>query len=88
MGRNEIRLRRQNVSSGSMARHRNYSKLMARHERNQRVQRTIRAMIYVVVVIVLIILVILFVMVKHLEQMQHKNPPGKKIQQTETKTAP
>lgn len=54
MGRNEIRLRRQRMSSGHIARHRNYDELMERHQRHIRVRRAVVACIYVILLIALL----------------------------------
>jgi hypothetical protein len=54
MGRNEIRIRRKSLSSGSLARYRNYESLMARHERDIRIRRLSRLIIYVLITVILI----------------------------------
>lgn len=64
MGRNEIRLRRQKMSSGRIAQHRNYSQLMERHERDVRIRRITRTVIYFLIVLFLFIL---FLIVKRWE---------------------
>ena len=56
MGRNEIRLRRQKMSSGRIAQHRNYGQLMERHERDIRMRRITRTVIYFLIVLVLLII--------------------------------
>ena len=60
MGRNEIRLRRQRMSSGKIAQHRNYGDIMSRHERDLKLKRITRIFIYFIIILVLI-LVFLFV---------------------------
>ena len=60
MGRNEIRLRRQGMSSGRIAQHRNYGELMARHEKEQRLKRITRMVIYFLIILFMI-MVYLFV---------------------------
>lgn len=55
MGRNEIRLRRQSVSSGRIAQHRNYGELMARHEKEIRIKRIIRMFMYFLIIAFIII---------------------------------
>jgi len=60
MGRNEIRLRRQRMSSGRIAQHRNYGDIMARHERDIKLKRISRAFIYFLIIAALI-LIFLFV---------------------------
>jgi pilus assembly protein TadC len=56
MGRNEIRLRRQRMSSGRIAQHRNYGDIMARHERDIKLRRISRIFIYFIIIAVLIVL--------------------------------
>ncbi len=65
MGRNEIRLRRQRMSSGRIAQHRNYGDIMARHERDIRIKRVIKIFAYFLVILFAIIL---FFMVRSWEQ--------------------
>jgi uncharacterized membrane protein (DUF485 family) len=65
MGRNEIRLRRQNMSAGRIARHRNYDELMEKHQRHIRVRRIAIACIYLVIFICLIAM---YVIVKRAEK--------------------
>jgi hypothetical protein len=54
MGRNEIRIRRKSISTGRLARYRNYESLMARHERDLRIRRLSRLIIYVLIIVILI----------------------------------
>ena len=65
MGRNEIRLRRQKVSSGRIAQHRNYGELMQRHERDVRLRRIVKAFIYFLIIVALLVM---FVIVRRWEQ--------------------
>ena len=67
MGRNEIRLRRQKMSSGRIAQHRNYTQLMERHERDVRLRRITRTVIYFLIVLALLII---FLIVKRWESGQ------------------
>lgn len=60
MGRNEIRLRRQKMSSGRIAQHRNYADVMARHERDIKLKRVVRAFVYFLVIAFLLILFFFF----------------------------
>ncbi|MDH4089051.1 MAG: hypothetical protein OEV74_17665 [Cyclobacteriaceae bacterium] len=69
MGRNEIRLRRQKMSSGRIAQHRNYGEIMARHERDIKIRRTVRVFLYFLIIAFLLVL---FIMVKRWEQKQGK----------------
>ncbi len=54
MGRNDIRLKRQRLSSGRIAQHRNYGELMAIHERDKKIKRITRVFVYFLIVAVLI----------------------------------
>jgi hypothetical protein len=65
MGRNEIRLRRQRMSSGRIAQHRNYGDLMARHERDVKIKRITRIFTYFILILVLIVL---FFIVRRIEE--------------------
>lgn len=67
MGRNEIRLRRQSVSSGRIAQHRNYGELMARHEKEVRIKRIIRMFMYFLIIAFFIIV---YVIVKRVSEKQ------------------
>jgi large-conductance mechanosensitive channel len=65
MGRNEIRLRRQKMSAGRIAQHRNYSDIMQRHERDIRIRRVVKTFIYFLIIAFLLIL---FVIVRRWEE--------------------
>ncbi len=75
MGRNEIRLKRQNISSGRIAKHRNYEQLMERHERQKRIKRTTSFLIYFAIFTILMVLIITFLMMR---QWEHKGTKDKK----------
>ena len=72
MGRNEIRLRRQKVSSGRIAQHRNYGELMERHERDIRLRRIVRIFVYFLIILALLIV---FVIVHRWEQKKETVKP-------------
>jgi large-conductance mechanosensitive channel len=72
MGRNEIRLRRSAMTSGRIAQHRNYSDIMARHERDVKLKRIIRAFIYFLAIAFIIVL---FFIVHRIQQ--KKDQPEK-----------
>jgi large-conductance mechanosensitive channel len=74
MGRNEIRLRRQSMSSGRIAQHRNYGELMARHEKEIRIKRIIRLFIYFLIIAFMIVV---FFMVSRI---QEKEKPSRKTE--------
>ena len=67
MGRNEIKLRRQSMSSGRIAQHRNYGELMARHEKEVRIRRITRLFMYFLIIAFLIVL---YFIVKKIEDRQ------------------
>ena len=56
MGSNEIRLRKQKLNPGKIARHRNYAELMRKHRRGLKTRQLLLVAIYVVVVLVLLLL--------------------------------
>lgn len=61
MGRNDIRLRRNKISSRRIDRYRNYSDLMSRHEQNQKIKRLTKVFIYFLLILFLgIILFLVF----------------------------
>ena len=72
MGRNEIRLRRQKVSSGRISQHRNYGELMERHERDIRLRRIVRIFVYFLIILALLIV---FVIVHRWEQKKETVKP-------------
>jgi pilus assembly protein TadC len=74
MGRNEIRLRRQKMSSGRIAQHRNYAEVMARHERDVKLKRITRAFLYFLIIVFLLIL---FLIVGRWELKKNSVKPGK-----------
>jgi hypothetical protein len=69
MGRNDIRLRRNRISAGNIARHRNYSELLGRHEREQKLKRQFKLFIYFLIIA---FLTILFVIVVRWEQRKER----------------
>jgi hypothetical protein len=68
MGRNEIKLRQNNMSEGHIARHRNYGLLMKRHRRDLRMRRLTIALIYLLIIIAV---TVLFIIVKKEEQQRN-----------------
>ncbi len=72
MRRNDIRLNRQRLSSGRIAKHRNYDELMATHERDKKIKRIVNLLAYILITIILLLL---FFMVKTLE-----NKSSEKVQ--------
>lgn len=53
------------MSSGRIARHRNYGEIMARHERDVKIKRVIRVFVYFLIIAAL---VLLFFIVKRVEK--------------------
>ena len=72
MGRNEIKLRKQSMSSGRIAQHRNYGDLLARHDRDTRIRRIARLFMYFLIIA---FLVVLYFMVTRIGE---KKGPAKK----------
>ncbi len=72
MGRNEIRLRRNKISSRRIDHYRNYGELMSRHEQTQKIKRLTKVFIYFL--LILFIGIILF-MVFRWEQKQDLKKP-------------
>jgi hypothetical protein len=72
MGRNEIRLRRQKISSGRIAQHRNYGELMAIHERDKKIKRVTRVFVYFLIVAVMLFF---FFMVRRWEIKKNDKTP-------------
>jgi hypothetical protein len=60
MGRNEIRLRRNIMSSGRIAQHRNYGEVMARHEKEVRIKRIRRVFMYFLIILFMIVVFMIF----------------------------
>lgn len=77
MGKNEIRLRRNRMSAGRIAQHRNYGELMARHGRDVKLRRITRVVIYFLIIA---FLMILFIIVARWENRKNM----KEQQETET----
>ncbi len=61
MARNDIRLRRQRMTAGNIARHRNYGDIMQRHERDQKWKRMFKVFIYFLIAAFLTIVLIIVV---------------------------
>lgn len=59
MGRNEIRLRRERMSAGRIARHRNYSELMRIYDRDMRLKRVLRAFTYFLIILFLLVILLI-----------------------------
>ena len=71
MGRNEIKIRRDNISEGHIARHRNYGLLMKRHRRDLRMRRLTIVLVYL---LILIAIIALYIVVKKDEQRRRVGP--------------
>src|SRR5258708_18590753 len=80
MGKNEIKLRRQILSTEDIGRYRNYQSLLRRHERAKRVKRNVRIFTYsmlVTLVVILFLVVISYFMVqwRKKQDMKTNEPP-------------
>jgi preprotein translocase subunit SecG len=83
MGRNEIRLRRQMMSSGRIARHRNYSELMREHGRITQMKRVFRVFTYFL--IVLFLLIILIIVLRWEKKQAAKDQKSTRIEHVDTR---
>lgn len=59
MQRNEIRLKRHMLSSGRIARYRNYRELMRLYDREVRLKKILRVFLYFLIILFLLILLIM-----------------------------
>jgi hypothetical protein len=57
------------MSSGRIARHRNYGELMARHEKELRIKKIIKLFMYFLIVV---FMVVLFFIVKRVQEGENK----------------
>lgn len=74
MGKSEIRLRRHSMSSGRIARYRNYEDLLARHERDVRIKRLSRLIVYILIIVILICTFLAVFIIKDKKTRPHPNP--------------
>ena len=81
MARNEIRLRKQSMTSGRIARYRNYEDLMARHEHDLRIRKLSRLIVYILIIVILICSFLALVLIK---QQEKKLPERGKVPYTAT----
>jgi preprotein translocase subunit SecG len=79
MGRNEIRLRRNMMSTGRIARHRNYTELMRQHDRDTKLKRILRVFTYFLVILFLLIILIIVLRWEKKQLGQPENPTTKEI---------
>ena len=73
MGRNEIRLRRQQMSTGRIARHRNYSELMRQHDRDVKLKRVLRVFTYLLIALFLVIILVIVIRWEKRSSQQNSN---------------
>lgn len=73
MGRNEIRLRRQQMTSGRIARHRNFGDLLSRHEREQRMKKMMRMVVYFLIIAFFLIIFMIVIRWERREQIREQN---------------
>jgi predicted nucleic acid-binding Zn ribbon protein len=76
MGRNDIRLRRNAISSGRIAQHRNYGEIMARHEKEARIKRIVRVFIYFLIIVFMILM---FLLVRQIQEKSGDSKPKKSV---------
>lgn len=69
MGKHEIRLRRQRVTSRASDRFRNFNTIVKRHEQDQRVKKIVRIFVFFAIVLILILV---FILVNRWEEKQLK----------------
>lgn len=82
MGRNEIRIRRNVLTSGRIAQHRNYGRVMARHHRHLRIKRIILILIYFMIIVFLLLL---FLLVRNTElRKKNSTKPQTGVEQRES----
>ena len=70
MGNNEIRVRRNRISSGKIAQHRNYGDIMARLERDTKLKRMTQFLIYFLIITIMILLFISFLPIRRWEKIE------------------
>jgi hypothetical protein len=61
------------MSSGRIAQHRNYSDIMARHERDIRIRRVVKTFVYFLIIVALLIV---FVIVRRWEDKKINGKPS------------
>ncbi len=81
MARNEIRLQKNRMSSGRIAKHRNYSELMRVHNREHNMKRVLRVFLYFLIILFLLIILITVMRWESKQQSYHNLPI---IEKTET----
>lgn len=74
MGKSEIRLRRNSMSSGRIARYRNYEDLLARHERDVRIKRLSRLIVYILIIVILICTFLAVFIIRDKKTRPYPNP--------------
>lgn len=80
MAKNDIRLRRQRMTTGYIARHRNYGDIMERHGRDQKWKRMFKVFIYFLIAAFFIIVLVIVVRWEQREN-KKRNTNAKKITQ-------
>jgi preprotein translocase subunit SecG len=61
MGQNEIRIRRNMMSTGRIARHRNYSELMRQHDRDTKLKRILKVFTYFLIILFITLILIIVI---------------------------
>ena len=70
MSKNEIRLRRQKLTSRGTERYRNYGAILQRHEQEMRIKKILRAFSMFLIVLIILILIVIVV---RMERKANKN---------------
>jgi len=61
MGKNEIRLRRSMISTGRIAKHRNYTELMRQHDRDTKLKRILKVFTYLLIILFISLILIIVI---------------------------
>ena len=64
MSKNEIRLRRQKMTSRGTERYRNYGAILQRHEQEMRIRKILRAFTMFLIVLIIVVLIVIVVRVE------------------------
>lgn len=61
MGKSEIRLRRNMMSTGRIARHRNYTEVMRQHDRDTKLKRILKVFTYFLIILFITLILIIVI---------------------------
>ncbi len=71
MGSNEIRLRKQKLNPGRVARHRNYAELMRKHERSLKTRHLIVVLVYFIVVLIMLFISLMIIRMEKKKELKN-----------------